>query len=161
MEEQARQSLRDGREDMARLALQRYQMVASELKQLEGQMHDIEQEEHRLRLTEQRLSGQIEAFYTRLDLIAARYSAAEAQVEINEALTGVSEELAELGLAMEQAERKSEYMQARAAAIERLVEDNIFELPFSAGEMNGFQLTSLDTDEDIESKLLALKNELA
>ncbi|GMQ79163.1 MAG: PspA/IM30 family protein [Anaerolineae bacterium] len=161
IEEQARQSLRDGREDMARLALQRHQMVATELKQLEGQMRDIEQEEHRLRLTEQRLSAQIEAFYTRLDLIAVRYNAAEAQVEINEALTGVSEELAELGRAMEQAERKSEYMQARAAAIERLVEDNIFELPFSAGEMTGFQMASLGNDQDIESKLLALKNELA
>jgi phage shock protein A len=156
IEEQARQSLRDGREDMARLALQRYEMVATELKQLEGQMRDIEQEEHRLRLTEGRLSAQIEAFYTRLDLIAARFSAAEAQVEINEALTGVSEELAELGRAMEQAERKSEYMQARAAAIERLVEDNIFELPFSAGEMSELPLASLDIDKDIESKLLAL-----
>ncbi len=160
-EEQARQLLRDGREDMARLALQRYQMVASELKQLEVQMRDIEQEEHRLRLTEQRLSAQIEAFYTRLDLIAARYSAAEAQVEINEALTGVTEELSELGRAMEQAERKSEYMQARAAAIERLVEDNIFEMPFSAGEMTGSQRAPLDNDEEIETKLLALKNELA
>jgi phage shock protein A len=91
-----------------------------------------------------------------LDLIAPRYSAAEAQVEINEALTGVSEELAELGRAMEHAERKSEYMQARAAAIEWLVEDNIFDLPFSAGEMSELPLASLDIDKDIESKLLAL-----
>ena len=47
-------------------------------------------------------------------------------------------------------------------AIERLVEDNIFELPFSAGDMTEeLPLASLDIDKDIESQLLALKNELA
>ena len=62
---------------------------------------------------------------------------------------------------MEQAERKSEYMQARAAAIDRLVEDNIFELAGSAGEMAEWQPAPLAPDEDVESHLLTLKNELA
>ena len=160
MEEQARQSLREGREDMARLALQRRHLVTSELKQLEAQMNDVEQEEHRLRLTEQRLSAQIEAFNTRLDIIAARYSAAEAQVEINEALAGVSEELAELGQAMEQAERKSEYMQARAAAIDQLMKDSILDLPISAGTLSDLPIASLENDSDVEAQLQALKQEL-
>ena len=43
---------------------------------------EIEREEHRLSFTEQRLSSQLAAFYTRQELIAARYSAAEAQVHM-------------------------------------------------------------------------------
>lgn len=160
LEEQARRSLRDRREDLARLALQRYQLVASEFKQLEVQLGEIVQEEHRLRMTEQRLSAQIEAFYNRLDLVAARYSAAEAQIEISEAMTGVTEELAELGRAMEQAELKSEYMQARAAAIDRLVEDSILELPGSASQTADLQLAPPEIDKIVESHLLALKSEL-
>jgi phage shock protein A len=160
MEEQARQWLRDGREDRARLALQRFELVASELQRLEAHLWEIEQEEHRLQLTEQRLSANIEAFYTRLEFIAARYSAAEAQVEINEALTGVSEELSELGLAMERAERKSEYMQARAAAIDRLVEENILELPGSTSAPAETQLAPPDLEGNVERHLLALKSGL-
>ena len=56
-------------------------------------------------LTEQRLSSEIEAFYARQEFIEARYSAAEAQVRIGEALGGISDDLSELGRAMEQAER--------------------------------------------------------
>ena len=59
---------------------------------------------------------------------------------------------------MEQAERKSEYMEARAAAIDRLVEDNILELP-------GFIVTSQEDlttmDDQVEAHLEALRQELA
>lgn len=157
LEHQARQALREGREDLARLVLRRHQLVASELDRLQTQLFEIEQEEQRLWLTEQRLSSEIEAFYARQEFIEARYSAAEAQVRIGEALGGISEDLSELGRAMEQAERKSEYMEARAAAIDRLVEDNILELPtITFAPQEG--PTSLD--DQVEAHLEALRQEL-
>lgn len=161
MEEQARQMLVHGKEGLARLVLQRYQLVASELQRLEEQLGEVEQEEQRLRYAEQRLSAQIEDFYTRMEFIAARYSAAEAQVEISESLTAVSDELAELGRAMEQAERKSEYMQARAAAIDELVAGNVLELPGSSGDRTNWKLALMDIDQNVESHMLALKSDLA
>ena len=159
-EDMARHSLQAGREDMARLSLQRYQLVKSELNQLNAHLREIEQEETRLWLTEQRLSNQIEAFYTRLEFAAARYSAAETQVQIGEAMNGVSEELAELGRAMEQVERKSEFMQARAAAIDELVDHNILEAPGAAHQIN-WELTPSGLDGEIDEHLLALKQEMA
>jgi phage shock protein A len=157
LEQQARQALINGREDLARLALRRHRLVAGELERLQSQLTEIELEEQRLWLTEHKLSSEIEAFYARQEFIEARYSAAEAQVRIGEALGGISEDLSELGRAMEQAERKSEYMEARAAAIDRLVEDNILDIPavtFSTRD----EFETLD--DQVEAHLESLRQEL-
>ena len=52
-EQQARQALINGREDLARLALRRHRLVGGELERLQRQLTEIEQEEQRLWLTEQ------------------------------------------------------------------------------------------------------------
>lgn len=157
LETLARQALQDGREDLARLRLQRRQLAQAQLHSLNKQLLEIEREEHRLSITEQRLSDQLAAFYTRQEMLAARYSAAEAQVHIGEALTGVSEELADLSHAMAAAEQKSAQMQARAAAIDRLVDEGLLEIP-GAGEFEGGEdLLLTDNDADIEAQLQAMK----
>jgi phage shock protein A len=161
MEELARQALREDREDLARLRLQRRQLAGIELQGLEKQLLEIEREEHRLSLTEQRLSSQLAAFYTRQELIAARYSAAEAQVHIGEALSGVSGELVELSQAMAQAERKSAQMQARAAAIDRLVDEGLLEIPAAVDLAAGDESLTGGEVIDVEEQLAALKKEMS
>jgi phage shock protein A len=149
MEEQARQELRAGRESLARVALQRRQVVARELEILERQLAEVESEEAALSVIEQRLTGQIEAFAARQEVIKARYSAAEAQVRINEAMTGVSQDFADLTAALHRAEQTTADMQARASAIDRLVEDGDLEtMGFAAGS---------NPEEDVERRLDALK----
>jgi len=151
MEEQARNELRLGHEAAARVALQRRQVVANELATLERQLAEVEKEEAALTIIEQRLSGQIEAFAARQEVIKARYSAAEAQVRINEAMTGVSQDFADLTAALHRAEQTTEAMQARATAIDRLVED---------GDLESIGLTAIPdaaADEDVERRLSAMK----
>lgn len=161
LQDRARRFLLDGREDYARMTLQRRQVAVIELKTLEEQVHEVEQEEQRLAMTEQRLSTQLEAFYARQELIAARYSAAEAQVRIHEAFSGVSQELSELGRALEQAEEKSERMQARAVAIDRLIEDGILDAPALVASVPADgRLAQLDISQEVESQLVALKEQL-
>jgi phage shock protein A len=127
LEEEARSELKAGRRNMARLALQRRQVAQTELRTLETQLAEVEREEMALSMVQQRLSTQIEAFVARQELIRARYSAAEAQVRINEAMTGVSEDFADLATALQHAEEKTEDMQARAIAINRLVQEGDLE----------------------------------
>jgi phage shock protein A len=149
MEEQARQELRAGRESLARVALQRRQVVARELEILERQLAEVENEESALSVIEQRLTGQIEAFAARQEVIKARYSAAEAQVRINEAMTGVSQDFADLTAALHRAEQTTADMQARASAIDRLVEDGDLEtMGFAAGS---------NPADDVERRLDALR----
>ncbi|HKC19638.1 MAG TPA: PspA/IM30 family protein [Candidatus Dormibacteraeota bacterium] len=151
MEEQARIELNSGHEAAARVALQRRQVVANELATLERQLAEVEKEEAALMVIEQRLSGQIEAFAARQEVIRARYSAAEAQVRMNEAMTGVSQDFADLTAALHRAEQTTEAMQARATAIDRLVEEgNLESIDFA-------EASDDIADEDVERRLNALK----
>jgi phage shock protein A len=159
-EKLARQALVDGREDLARLRLQRRQQAQVQLQALNKQLLDVEREEQRLSLAEQRLSDQLASFYTRQELLAARYSAAEAQVVIGEALTGISEELAELSQAMAAAEQKSAQMEARALAIDRLVEEGLLEIPGADTTVLEEDIPFAGTDNDIDLQLALLKQEI-
>ena len=131
LKEQACLSLDEDREDLARLALRRAEIAAAELQTMQQQLRIIDQDERQLSLIERQLSAYLEAFYARQEYLLARYSAVEAQVQICEALTGVSDELAQLGRVLELAEGESERMLARAVAIERLVENGLLEMPAS------------------------------
>ena len=158
MEDQARDELRAGNESMARIALQRRRVVLQELQTLEGQLAEVEKEEAALGIIEQRLAGQIEAFAARQEVIKARFSAAEAQVRINEAMTGVSHDFAELTDALQRAEHTTEEMQARAAAIDRLVQEGDLESINLGSRGVEATLESIDADADLESQLEALRD---
>ena len=49
----------------------------------------------------------MEAFRTRKETIKATYTAAQAQTQISEAFTGISEEMGDVGLAIQRAEDKT------------------------------------------------------
>ena len=119
---QARQAMAAGREDLARLALQRKQASLMELEGLDQQIADLEIEQEKLTHAEQRLQAKVAAFRTRKEVVKAQYNAAQAQVRIGSALSGISEEMSDVSLAIERAEHKTEDMRARAGAIDELAE---------------------------------------
>jgi phage shock protein A len=120
-QEQARSALLGGRTAEARAAVRRRVLAEAQAEAYARQAREIEAEEQALALIEQRLATQIESFAVRQQVLAARYSAAEAQVRIDEALSGLSRELGDLGLALEAAEESVGAMRARAQAVEDLV----------------------------------------
>ncbi len=159
LQEQARRALIADREDLARLALERREIASSELGELEQHLRAVETEEQRLALVEQRLSTETLAFRARQEVIAARYSAAEAQVRINEALGGVSQEIADLTDALAKAEETTEHMQARASAIDELVKAGILDTPGS--DTIAAQFKALDVSAAVDTQLSQLRSELA
>ena len=162
IEEQATRALGVGREDLALISLQRKQAVLAELEQLDQQTAGIAEEERRLAQTERQLAARIEEFRTRRDAIAARYTAAQAQVRVTEALSGVSGEFAELSMAMGRAVEKTERMEARAAAIGALVEGGSLPLPLEATtDPVERELHEIDVGQTAENELAALKEKLA
>ena len=161
MEGQARQALLAGREDLARFTLQLRQVAVEEIKSLDAQVVELEQQGQVVSLVEQRLATQIEAFFARQEVIAARYSTAEAQVQVHEALGGVSEELADLGKTLERAEERTENMQARVTAIDRLVEMGVLEAPGrTAGAGPVPELAVPESADAVEDKLASLRQEI-
>lgn len=159
LEEQARDALRLGREDLARLALERQEQAKVQLDGLETQVKELEREQEKLSAVEARLQAKVEAFRTKKEVIKARYSAAEAQVKIGEAATGLSEEMADVSMAIERVEEKTEKMKARAAAIDELVASGTLEDAFSGDRLEA-ELKQTAAKASIEAELQRLKQEV-
>ena len=163
LDTQARQALSQGREDLARTALERKNGVQSELQSLDAQVAELERQQEQLTQNEQKLRQKIEAFRTKKEVIKAQYSAAEAQVRISEAATGVGEQMADLGLAIQRAEEKTDDMRARAAAVEELEAAGTFEdlsQLGSGGDDIDRQLAELSAGSQVDSELERMKAEL-
>lgn len=161
LDQQARQALASNREDLARLALQRKQVAMQQLQGLGAQIDDLAKEQDRLQTAESRLAAKVESFRTQKEVIKAQYSAAEAQVRIGEAATGLSEEMASIGLAIDRAEQKTERMRARASAIDELVAAGTLE-EFGAPKADQVEreLQKLTTEQNVDAELAALKRQL-
>jgi phage shock protein A len=121
LDRQARDALGGGREDLAREALTRKSGVQQQITDLQTQYASLQGEEEKLTGASQRLQAKVDAFRTRKETIKATYTAAEAQTRINEAFTGISEEMGDVGMAIQRAEDKTEQMKARAGAIDELM----------------------------------------
>jgi phage shock protein A len=156
---QARLALEQNREDLARLALQRKQGAQMQLGDLDTQITTLDGELSKLQESEARLRTKVDSFRMRKETIKAQYSAAEAQVRIGEAATGLSEEMADIGLAIERAEQKTEAMKARALAIDELVELGTLE-DHIGGDSLDRELAQLTRGSDIDRELEAMKRQL-
>jgi phage shock protein A len=136
LENQARQALGAGREDLARLALQRKQAALIELDGLDQQVANLELEQEKLAIAEKRL---------------------QAQVRIGAALSGISEEMGDVSLSIERAETKTEQLRARAGAIDELAAAGVLE-DFTGREDDiGRQLAQLTAAQNVDDELGALK----
>ena len=160
--EQARQALLVNREDLARLALQRKENLVSQLNSYEQQIAQLKAQEERLITMERNVSTRIETFRTQKEMVKAQYNAAQAQVKINEAITGISQEMTEMNLAMQRAQDKVLNMQARANALETLIEQGTLGeqgLPGSSDTLDR-ELRQISTEQHVEAQLQALKQQL-
>ena len=163
LDEQARQAMAAGREDLARAALERKHLAEGEMQSLDQQVAQLEDQQQKLIASEQKLQAKVEAFRTKKEVIKAQYSAAEAQVRISEAATGVGEEMADVGLAMQRALDKTENMKARADAVQELEAAGTFEdlTTLTPGEDDiDRQLRQLSSTSEVDAELAKMKAEL-
>ncbi|CEP67387.1 PspA/IM30 [Moorella glycerini] len=160
LEEQARQALQLGREDLATTALERKAAIQQQLDGLEEQIKGLEAEQAKLAAVEAKLQAKVEAFRTKKEIIKAQYSAAQAQVKIGEAATGLSEELADVSLAIQRAEEKTEQMRARAAAIDELVNAGVLEDALETADPLERELKQAGAASQVQAELERLKKEV-
>ncbi|MET0838345.1 MAG: PspA/IM30 family protein [Marmoricola sp.] len=156
---QAQKAIEMGREDLAREALTRKSAVTGQISDLQAQHDQLQGEEEKLTLASQRLQAKVDAFRTRKETIKATYTAAEAQTRFNEAFSGISEEMGDVGLAVQRAEDKTAQMQARAGAIDELIASGALEdaSSINRGDDISRELESMSSQADVEAELAALK----
>ncbi len=160
-EEQARQALALGREDLAREVLTRRSAIQQQGVELQAQHADLAAQEEKLTLASQRLQAQVDAFRTRKETIKASYTAAEAQTRINEAVTGISDEMGDVNLAIQRAEDKTQQMQARAGAIDELIASGALDSGAGGGQDDvAAELARLASTSEVELEMSRMKAEL-
>src|SRR6266545_7499658 len=160
------QKVRRGVADVA-TSRKRVELQASQLQAQSDKLHgqaqhaQLQGEEEKLTLASQRLQAKVEAFRTRKETIKATYTAAEAQTRINEAFSGISEEMSDVGLAVQRAEDKTAQMQARAGAIDELLASGALEDVTGSGQDNiSLELDRMASTSDVEIELQQLKAQL-
>ncbi len=159
LDDQARRAVAAGREDLARVALERKRLAMAEMDGLANQVAEVEADKQRLAGQERALQVRVEQFRTHREVVSARYTAADAEVRIKESLAGVSGELAALGMAVGRAEEKAERLQARAKAIDNLVELGSFP-PAGGGDFVEAELLRITVSGEIESELARIRSEV-
>ena len=161
LEGQAKDSIVSNSEDLARMALERKNALVQQVDKIDSEVAELEEQGEKLIVSEKRLSTKIEIFRTRKEFIKAEYSAAEAQVKINESFNGISEEMADVGVALDRAENKKDEMKARAGAIDELMEAGTLEdLTVGNKDYIDRELSKVNKKRNVESELSMLKAEL-
>ena len=162
LQDQAQQARAAGHEDLARAALIRRAAVTSQISDLQGQQASLQAEQDKLTLATQRLQAKVDAFRTRKESIKAAYTAAEAQTYVGEAVSGISEEVGDIGLAMQRAQDKTEQLQARAAALDELMASGALQdatVPGGRDDVQS-QLDALTAGHDVDDELTRMKAQL-
>ena len=123
----------------------------------------MQAKEDKLTAASQNLQAKVEAFRTRKETIKATYTAAEAETRIREAVTGISEEMGDVGMAIQRAQDKTEQMQARAGALDELLASGALEDATVTGGRDELQsqLDALAAGHDVDHELARMKAQLS
>ncbi len=163
-EDQARQALAANREDLARMALERRQNLATQLTSFQQQIEQLKAQQDKFVQMEQRLSARVEAFRTQKEMVKAQYGAAQAQVKIQEAATGLSEEMTDVNMAVQRAQDKVLTMQARAQAMDQLIDQGtiqeVGQIGPGGGDYLDRQLAQISSQSQVEDQLAAMKQQM-
>lgn len=156
---QAREAVRLKRDDLARSALERKATAEAQVEVLGGEITRIDAEQKKLVEADKRLETKIQAFRSRKEVIKAQYTVAAANVKIGESISGISEEMADIGVTIERAESKTQDMQAKSAAIDELIETGTLTDITTTQDDIDRELAKIGAPASVEAELARLKDE--
>jgi D-erythronate 2-dehydrogenase len=160
LEEQARVALSQGRDDLAREALSRKAAAQAQIDGMEAQHEQLTEQEEKLGQTLAALQERVNHFRTQKEVLKAQYTAASAENAVNESVTGISGAAGESGTDLQRAQDKIATMQARAGALDELLQSGVLE--DVGGDTDDIQaeLDEAGTAAQVDKELAALKAEL-
>ena len=145
LDDQAARAVDQNNEDLAKLALQRENANMLQLQELNKQITEMQLEQDKLEDTEKRLSTKVEEFRSKKEIIKAQYTAAEAQVRIKENVTGISEEMTDVGMSLDRAEDKTEKMKAKSQALDEMI---------NSGSLTDYSSGKDDIEKELEESAI-------
>jgi phage shock protein A len=160
LQDQAKTALSLGKEDLAREALSRKAAAQAQIDPMESQHRQLAEQEEKLGQTLQALQQRVNAFRSQKEVLKAQYAAASAASAVDESVAGISSTLGDSGAALQRAQDKIETMQARAGALDELLQSGVLE--DVGGETDDIQkeLDEAGSAADVDHELAALKAQI-
>jgi len=160
LNDQAKTALAAGREDLAREALSRKAAAQSQIDAMEPQHQQLTEEEEKLTPALAALQAKVNHFRTQKEVLKAQYTAASAMNSVNESAAGISTSVSDSGEALERAQDKIATMQARAGALDELLQSGVLEDVGGGGDDIQKELDEVTSASDVDNELAALKAQL-
>ena len=160
LQDQAKAALAQGREDLAREALTRKAAAQSQIDGMEAQHQQLTEEQEKLESVLAQLQEKVNAFRSQKEVLKAQYTAASAMSSVNESVAGISTSVSDSGAALERAQDKIATMQARAGALDELLESGVLEDVGGGGDDIQKELDEVTSASDVDRELAALKAEV-
>jgi phage shock protein A len=159
LQEQAKAALALGKEDLAREALQRKSAAQAQIDGMEPQHQQLNEEEAKLEQTLAALQNRVNQFRTQKETLKAQYAAASAESSVNESVAGISTTLGDSGAALQRAQDKIATMQARAGALDELLQSGVLEEVGGTDDIQK-ELDEAGSSADVDRELAALKAQI-
>jgi phage shock protein A len=160
LQDQAKAALAQGREDLAREALSRKAAAQAQIDGMEPQRQQLGEEEEKLERTLAGLQEKVNSFRTQKEVLKAQYTAASAMSSVDESVTGISAGISDSGAALERAQDKIATMQARAGALDELLQSGVLEDVGGGDDDIQKELDEVTSSSDVDNELAALKAQL-
>ncbi len=157
LQDQAKAALALGKEDLAREALQRKAAAQAQIDGMESQHQQLNEEEEKLEQTLSALQARVNQFRTQKETLKAQYTAANAMTSVNESVAGISSTLGDSGAALQRAQDKIATMQARAGALDELLQSSVLEDVGGSTDDIQKELDEAGSAADVDRELAALK----
>ena len=161
LQDQAKAALAQGKEDLAREALSRKAATQAQIDGMEPQRQELAEQEQKLEQTLAALQKKVNDFRTQKEVLKAQYTAAQAETSVNESVAGISTTFGDSGAALQRAQDKIATMQARAGAMDELLQSGVLE--DVGGDTDDIQreLDEAGSAAQVDSELAALKAQIA
>jgi phage shock protein A len=161
LQDQAKAALAQGKEDLAREALSRKAAAQAQIDGMEPQRQELAEQEQKLEQTLAALQKKVNDFRTQKEVLKAQYTAAQAETSVNESVAGISTTFGDSGAALQRAQDKIATMQARAGAMDELLQSGVLE--DVGGDTDDIQreLDEAGSAAQVDSELAALKAQIA
>ena len=160
LQEQAKTALSLGKEDLAREALSRKATAQAQINDMEAQHEQLAEQEEKLGQTLEALQQRVNTFRTQKEVLKAQYAAASASASVNEDVAGISSTLGDSGAALQRAQDKIATMQARAGALDELLQSGVLEDVGGSTDDIQQELDEAGANADVDRELAALKAEI-
>jgi phage shock protein A len=154
---QAQAAVQQGRDDLATQALTQASVLQAQREGLTPQLAAITSQVAKLQTAMQKYQARLTAFQSQRETLKAQYTANKAVSQAGESLAGIGEHINDTSLMITRAQDKIAGMQAHADAVDSLLDSGVLDSPGLGGSALESQLQVTMMENDVQSKLAALK----